>query len=64
MRRVLHDFNVPVCIQMLKNIASAMGPSSRLILSDMLLPEKAEVGTEVTPYWMDFKRKLQLEDLE
>jgi hypothetical protein len=49
---------------MLKNIASAMGPSSRLILSDMLLPEKAEVGTEVTPYWMDFKRKLQLEDLE
>lgn len=58
MRRVLHDFYVPVCKELVKNVASAMGPSSRFIIADMIMPEKVEIGTEVTPYWMDFNRKL------
>jgi hypothetical protein len=57
MRRVLHDFYPPVCMKLLTNVAVAMGPSSRLIISDMVMPEKVEPGTEMTPYWMDFNRK-------
>ncbi|TVY32023.1 O-methyltransferase [Lachnellula subtilissima] len=54
MRRILHDFYIPVCKEMVKNIASAMGPTSRFIIADMIMPDKVEIGTEVTPYWMDF----------
>jgi hypothetical protein len=31
-----------------------MGPTSRLIIADMVLPEKTELGGELTIYWMDF----------
>ncbi|TVY92319.1 O-methyltransferase [Lachnellula willkommii] len=54
MRRILHDFYIPVCKEMVKNIASAMGPTSRFVIADMIMPEKVEIGTEVTPYWLDF----------
>lgn len=59
MRRVLHDFYIPVCKELVKNVASAMGPSSRFIIADMIMPEKVEIGTEITPYWMDFNCKLK-----
>lgn len=59
MRRVLHDFYVPVCKDLVKNIASAMGQTSRFIIADLIMPEKVVVGTEVTPYWMDFNCKSQ-----
>jgi hypothetical protein len=58
MRHVLHDFYVPVCKELVKNVASAMGPSSRFIIADMIMPEKVVLGTEATPYWMDFMSKL------
>jgi hypothetical protein len=45
-----------------KNVAVAMGPSSRLIIADMIMLEKIGEGTEVTPYWMDFNYKLQQPD--
>jgi hypothetical protein len=61
MRHVLHDFYVPVCKELVKNVASAMGPSSRFIIADMIIPEKVVLGTEATPYWMDFMSKLGLE---
>ncbi|KAF4626200.1 hypothetical protein G7Y89_g11964 [Cudoniella acicularis] len=54
LRRILHDFYEPVCVKILKNIADAMGPKSRLVVADMILPEKTEVGAELIPYWMDF----------
>ncbi|CZR57284.1 related to O-methyltransferase B [Phialocephala subalpina] len=54
MRRVFHDFYSPVCKELVKNVTSAMGPSFRFIIADMIMPEKVEIGTEVTPYWMDF----------
>tara|TARA_R110002060_G_scaffold54174_1_gene64789 strand:+ start:774 stop:959 length:186 start_codon:yes stop_codon:yes gene_type:complete len=57
MRRILHDFYIPVCKDLVKNIASAMGPTSRFIIADMIMPDKVEMGTEVTPYWMDFNCK-------
>ncbi|CZR68915.1 related to O-methyltransferase B [Phialocephala subalpina] len=54
LRRILHDFYEPVCITILRNIASAMGPTSRLIIADMILPDKTELGGDMTIYWMDF----------
>ena len=59
MRHILHDFYVPVCKELVKNVASAMGPSSRFIIADMIIPEKVVLGTEATPYWMDFMSKLE-----
>ncbi|GAB1315078.1 hypothetical protein MFIFM68171_05288 [Madurella fahalii] len=53
MRRLLHDFYPPVCIDILKNTVSAMGPDSRLIICDMLVPEKVEVGRLKELYWLD-----------
>ncbi|KAK5662736.1 hypothetical protein OQA88_6143 [Cercophora sp. LCS_1] len=54
MRRFLHDFYNDVCIQFVKNTAQAMGPDSRLIITDMLIPEKVEVGQLKDLYWLDF----------
>lgn len=51
---MLHDFYIPVCLDILKNIVQAMGPDSRLIICDMLVPEKVEVGGPMELYWLDF----------
>ena len=31
-----------------------MTPNSRLIIADMILPDKTEIGGELTIYWVDF----------
>jgi len=54
LRRLLHDFYTPVCIDILNNIVPAMGPDSRLIICDMLVPERVEVGGPMELYWLDF----------
>ncbi|KUJ18488.1 o-methyltransferase-like protein [Mollisia scopiformis] len=54
LRRILHDFYEPVCVKLLKNIASAMGPTSRLIIADMILPDRTDMAGDMTIYWMDF----------
>ncbi|KAK0651525.1 S-adenosyl-L-methionine-dependent methyltransferase [Cercophora newfieldiana] len=51
MRRFLHDFYNG--IEFLKNTAKAMGPDSRLIICDMLVPEKVEVYGSQEVYWLD-----------
>jgi hypothetical protein len=53
MRRLLHDFYPSVCIDILKNTVSAMGPDSRLIVCDMLVPELVEPGHLKELYWLD-----------
>jgi hypothetical protein len=53
MRRLLHDFYPPVCVDILRNTVSAMGPDSRLIVCDMLMPEKVEPGRLKELYWLD-----------
>ncbi|KAL2023802.1 hypothetical protein VTK56DRAFT_1069 [Thermocarpiscus australiensis] len=53
MRRLLHDFYPPVCVEILRNTVQAMGPDSRLIVCDMLVPEKVEVGRNKELYWLD-----------
>jgi hypothetical protein len=54
MRRFLHDFYNPVCVQFLKNTAQAMGPDSRLIVCDMLVPDMVTVNESSELYWLDF----------
>ncbi|KAE9379800.1 S-adenosyl-L-methionine-dependent methyltransferase [Stipitochalara longipes BDJ] len=54
MRRLLHDFYNPVCVEILKNIVPAMGPDSRLIICDMIVPEMVEIGGPQQLYWLDF----------
>ncbi len=54
MRRFLHDFYNPACVQILKNIVPAMGPDSRVIVCDMLVPEKVDVGGPDEIYVLDF----------
>lgn len=54
MRRLLHDFYNPVCVEILKNTVPAMGPDSRLLICDMLVPEKVDVGGPQELYWLDW----------
>ena len=54
MRRLLHDFYDPVCVTILRNTALAMGPTSRLLVCDMLVPDRVEVGGSMDLYWLDF----------
>ncbi|PTD06629.1 O-methyltransferase afvC [Fusarium culmorum] len=72
MRRFLHDFYTPVCIEFVKNTASAMGPDSRLIICDQLIPDTVEQQENVDLYWLDLsllcmsgqeKKKSEFEDI-
>ncbi|KAF2763086.1 o-methyltransferas-like protein [Pseudovirgaria hyperparasitica] len=54
LRRILHDFYMPVCKDIVRNIASAMGKDSRLLIGDFVVPEKTNVGDDLMVYWMDF----------
>ena len=42
-----------MCIDILKSTVSAMGPDSRLIVCDMLVPEVVEPGRYKELYWLD-----------
>ncbi|CAD6441814.1 a6501562-32d9-45ef-8918-99501dca2429 [Sclerotinia trifoliorum] len=53
MRRVLHEFPDKLVVPMLKNTVSATGPDSRLVIGDMLLPDRVTVGGPWTAYWID-----------
>ncbi|KAH7133825.1 putative O-methyltransferase [Dactylonectria macrodidyma] len=54
MRRFLHDFYSPVCTEFVKNTATAMGPDSRLLICDMLIPDMVDAHDNMDLYWLDF----------
>lgn len=58
LRRILHDFYDDVCVEIVRNIASAMVPSSRLLIGDFVVPEKTHVGDDSMVYWLDFSMML------
>jgi len=37
----------------LKNIAAAMGPKSRLLIAEIIVPAQTDVGEDLEAYWMD-----------
>jgi hypothetical protein len=53
MGRLLHDFYNPVCVDIVRNTAQAMGPESRLIICDMLVPETVGDDPFKDLYWLD-----------
>jgi hypothetical protein len=42
----------------LKDVAVDMGPTSRLLVADMVLPDKTEMGGDMTIYWLKFSMKM------
>ena len=40
LRHVLHDWPDAECVRILKNVMSAMGPESRLIIDEVVMPER------------------------
>ena len=52
-RRIMHNYQDNVCQPILKNAVAAMGPTSRLLIGDLVIPAKTEVGEDMSPYWMD-----------
>lgn len=53
LRRITHNYYDGPCISILRNIGAAMGPSSRLLIAEFVVPEKTEVGEDMSTYWMD-----------
>lgn len=41
-------------MNILKQLASAMSEGSRVLVHDLLIPERAVPGTDLTAYWMDY----------
>jgi len=50
---ILHGFNDAMSVQILKNTVSAMGPDSRLIVCEKLVPDMVPVGGSAELYWLD-----------
>ena len=40
MRMIMHDYADPVCIDILTQLAKAMAPDSRVLIADMVIPER------------------------
>jgi hypothetical protein len=53
MRRLLTDFPNSEVLDILRNTVSAMGPESRLLIAEMLIPDRAIAGQAVMVYAID-----------
>lgn len=53
-RRTTHDWDDASVLEIFKHTASAMSTESRLLVNDLLIPERAVPGTDLTAYWMDY----------
>jgi hypothetical protein len=53
MRRLLTDFPNSEALDILRNTVSAMGPESRLLIAEMLIPDRAIAGQAVMVYAID-----------
>jgi len=53
LRRILHNYQDGVCISILSNIAAAMGPTSRLLIAELIVPARTAVGEDMDAYLMD-----------
>jgi hypothetical protein len=40
MRMIMHDYADPVCISILSHLAKAMSPDSRVLIADMIIPQR------------------------
>ncbi|KAF8858678.1 S-adenosyl-L-methionine-dependent methyltransferase [Acephala macrosclerotiorum] len=51
--RILHNYQDETFVSILKNIASAMGPKSRILIGELVLPVWVPVAGEMIGYWKD-----------
>jgi hypothetical protein len=54
----MHNWQDAECIKILSNIASAMAPDSRLLIGEMVVPERTSgpaegIFVDKTAFWMD-----------
>jgi hypothetical protein len=49
----MHNYQDNVCQAILGNIAKAMGPTSRLLIAEIIVPVRTTVGEDMSTYWMD-----------
>jgi hypothetical protein len=49
----LHNYQDNICIPILRNVAAAMGPTSRILIAEIIIPDMPEVGEDMVAYWMD-----------
>lgn len=52
---MLHNYYDDKCCRILQRVVDAMGPTSRLLLGEMILPDKAAPGCDPLPFWMDLR---------
>ena len=55
LRKVMHNYYDDKCRQILQRIVDAMGPTSRVLLGEMILPDRAAPGCDPLPFWMDLR---------
>ncbi|CZT43762.1 related to O-methyltransferase B [Rhynchosporium secalis] len=53
LRRIIHNYQDNVCITILKNIAAAMTSKSRLLIGEVIVPARTQIGEDLSTYWMD-----------
>jgi hypothetical protein len=52
--QILHNYPDHICQDILKHIAEAMTPKSRLLIVDAVLPAQTEAGGDMAGYLIDF----------
>ncbi|KAH6716821.1 O-methyltransferase [Leptodontidium sp. MPI-SDFR-AT-0119] len=53
LRRIIHNYQDNVCHTILKIIAAAMSPKSRLLIGEVIVPARTQIGEDLSTYWMD-----------
>ncbi|KJZ70065.1 hypothetical protein HIM_10548 [Hirsutella minnesotensis 3608] len=54
MRRLLNDFPDEAVSEILQNTKAAMGTDSRLLISEVMLPESVVPGEHAASHWLNF----------
>ncbi|CAL3965219.1 unnamed protein product [Diplocarpon coronariae] len=53
LRRILHNYQDDMCHTILSNTAAAMTSTSRLLIGEIVVPPRTQVGEDPSTYWMD-----------
>ncbi|TVY82517.1 O-methyltransferase hmp5 [Lachnellula suecica] len=53
LRRITHNYQDNICQTIFGNIAAAMGPTSRLLIAEIVVPAQTTLGEDTSTYWMD-----------
>lgn len=51
----MHNYYDDKCRRILQRVVEAMGPTSRVLLGEMILPDRAVPGCDPLPFWMDMR---------